>query len=356
MIRAVIADDSALLRSMLSDVLTESKRIEVVGQARNGREAVKLVKELKPDILILDCEMPIMDGLQTLKVIMDECPLPVFMFSSLTREGADVTVKALELGAIDFLLKPSGGTEKIRAIAAELVRKISMVVIKGRFKLMRKSRAGTSTSKRVTRIARSNKETISSLPKKKVDLIAVGSSTGGVQAALKVVTKLSGPLPPIVWVQHMPPNFTKSFAERLDGAGAITVKEASHGEVLKSGHCYIATGGKQMVVRRKEGVFKAYLEGTEKVQGHCPACDVLFDSVAKAAKDKCLGVILTGMGTDGTDGLKTMKAAGAYILGQEEQSCVVYGMPKSAFDAGVVDKEIDIVDMAAAISKVVGVD
>lgn len=356
MIRAVIADDSALLRSMLCDVLTESKRIKVVGQARNGREAIKLVKEHKPDILILDCEMPIMDGLQTLKVLMAECPLPVFMFSSLTREGADVTVKALELGAVDFLLKPSGGTEKIRDIATELVRKISMVVIKGRFKLMRKERKASSSIKRVTRSSRSNKEIVARLPKKRVDLIAIGSSTGGVQAALKIVTKLTGPMPPIVWVQHMPPNFTKSFAERLDGSGSLTVKEVEHGDVLKPGHCYIASGGKQMIVRKKAGVFKAYLEGKEKVQGHCPSCDVLFNSVAKAAKAKVLGVILTGMGADGTEGLKAMRAEGAYILGQDEQSCVVYGMPKSANDAGVVDEEIDIVDMAEAIRNVAAID
>lgn len=355
MIRAVIADDSALLRSMLSDILTESKRIEVVGQARNGREAVKLVKELEPDILVLDCEMPIMDGLQTLKVIMEECPLPVFMFSSLTREGADVTVKALELGAIDFLLKPSGGTEKIREIASELVRKISMVVIKGRFKLMRRGRS-EGAAKRVTRISRSNKKAIDSLPKKKVDMIAIGSSTGGVQAALKIVSKLSGPLPPIVWVQHMPPNFTKSFAERLDGAGALSVKEAEHGDVLKAGHCYIASGGKQMTVKKHAAGFKLCLEGTEKVQGHCPSCDVLFNSVAQVAKNKCLGIILTGMGSDGTDGLKAMKAAGAYVIGQDEESCVVYGMPKSANDAGVVDKEIDISDIADALMKVTAAD
>lgn len=353
MIRAVIADDSALLRSMLCDVLKASKRVDVVGQAKNGKEAIALVKEKKPDVLVLDCEMPVMNGLEALRVIMKECPLPVFMFSSLTREGAAVTVKALEYGAIDFLLKPMGGKHKIEEIAAELIRKISLVVIKGRFKLLSQRKLTVSAEKEMpgTKVSVGK---VRDIPSRKIDIIAVGSSTGGVQAAAKIVAKLPGDMPPIVWVQHMPPNFTKSFAERLNGMSALEVKEAEDGDRLKKGTCYIANGAVQMELKKIGADYFVKFGTTEKVNGHCPSCDVLYNSVADYFSRTCLGIILTGMGSDGAKGLLRLRDSGAYVLGQNEESCVVYGMPKSAYELGAVDMELDIYDMASGICKVVG--
>jgi len=342
-IKAVIADDSALMRMMLLDVLESSKRIDVIGQARNGKEAVKLVAELRPDVLILDCEMPVMNGLDALQEIMQKTPVPVFMFSSQTREGAAVTVKALELGAVDFMLKPAGGPQELKAIANTLIQNITTVVVRGRNRLFVGRRA-PAADKDVD-IART-------VPVRKIDIIAMGSSTGGVKTGIELVKRLPAGLPPIVWVQHMPPTFTKSFAERLDGTGPLSVKEAQEGDILRPGCCYLAPGGFQMEVIRSGSTYRIRIGGTEKVSGHCPSCNVLFESVARLYGDNALGVIMTGMGDDGTKGLTGMHQRGAYVIGQNEASCVVYGMPKSAFNAGAVNLELNILQMSQAIAHI----
>jgi two-component system chemotaxis response regulator CheB len=344
-IRAVIADDSALLRMMLADVLAESKRIEVVGQACNGKEAVRVTAELRPDVLVLDCEMPVMTGLEALQEIMQKTPVPVFMFSSLTREGAQVTVKALELGAVDFLPKPAGGPSELKTIANTLIQKVTTVVVKGRNRLMA-SRRAPAVDKEV--------DINKTVPVRDIDIIAIGSSTGGVKTGVELIKSLPADLPPVVWVQHMPPAFTKSFAERLNGVGALSVKEAHDGDILRRGWCYLAPGGYQMQVIIQGAA--AYLEvgGTDKINGHCPSCNVLFDSVARHYSRNALGVILTGMGDDGTKGLLKMHQRGAWVIGQNEATCVVYGMPKSAFNAGAVDLELNITQMSEAIVRICG--
>ncbi len=343
MTRAVIADDSALLRQVLTDALENSGKISVIAAAKNGKEAVELVKTLKPDILILDCEMPVMNGLEALRKIMDESPLPVFIFSSLASEGSSVTIRALEYGAVDYLLKPTRGALGIDEVVGDLIRKVEYIVLKSKFKYLH-SKPGASPVKPAVKSFSPKK-----VASRHIDLIAMGSSTGGVQAAMKVVPNLPENSKPVVWVQHMPPNFTKSFADRLNSTSKMRVKEAEDGDVLEQGHCYLAPGGFQMRLRKDMRGYRIVIGGTEKVSGHCPSCNVLFDSVAEYFNSNVLGVILTGMGDDGTKGLTRMHAQGAYVIGQNESSCVVYGMPKTAFNAGAVDIEMDINDIADGI-------
>jgi len=352
MVRVVIADDSAFMRQVLTDVLKNSGLIDVVGAAKNGKEAVALVKQHKPDILILDVEMPVMTGLQALRAIMEECPLPIFMFSSLTHDGAAVTIKALEYGAVDFLPKPMGGAHSLDEVADDLIKKIKCVALRKKPSGFRPKavQSGARPATEVVTPAGPRKP----LMKRSVDLIAMGSSTGGVQAAIKVIPKLPANTKPIVWVQHMPPNFTRSFAERLNGLSQMTVKEAENGDKIEAGVCYLAEGGKQMRIQKRGAGYQIVAGGEEKVSGHCPSCNVLFHSVSEHFQGNVVGVILTGMGDDGTDGLTKLHAQGAYVIGQDEPSCVVYGMPRAAFQAGAVDVEVDIDAVADTIVKVGG--
>ncbi len=343
MIKCVIADDSALVRQVLKDILGKSSKIEVMHAAKNGEEAVKAIKENKPDIAIFDVEMPVMNGLQALKTVMKECPLPVLMFSSLTSEGASVTIKALEYGAVDFFLKPTSGSEGIKEIAQQIVKKVETIALKSRLQRLKGSPTEASVPK---------KSSLKNVPTKNIDLIAVGSSTGGVQATNRIFSQLPADIPPIVWVQHMPATFTEKFAERLNGICAMTVKEATHGEVIQRGVCYLAPGGIHFQLKKKGTQLIVDLNGKDKVNGFCPSCDVLFSSVGAVDCSKVLGIILTGMGNDGAQGLLGLRQKGAYVLGQNEDSCVVYGMPKAAQEAGAVDQELDVGEISEAIKKV----
>ncbi|HAJ57534.1 MAG TPA: chemotaxis response regulator protein-glutamate methylesterase [Candidatus Omnitrophica bacterium] len=343
MIKIAIADDSIFFTRVLKDTLEGAKDFSVIGEAANGKEAVELVKAKKPDVLILDCEMPVMNGLEALRVIMKECPVPVFMLSSLTEEGSAVTVKALEYGAFDFLLKPVNAQVTLDSVADELIHKIRFVVLKSRFGRLGKTGAGHA--RRVSSLK---------VPSRRVDIIAIGSSTGGVQAAIKIASKLRDGLAPIVWVQHMPPYFTKNFAQILDSVSTVRVREAQDGDFIERGHCYLARGGLQMRLKRSESGYRVQVGDACKISGHCPSCDVLFGSVAENFTDNALGVILTGMGNDGAVGLSRMHDRGAYIIGQDEASCVVYGMPKAAYKAGAVDIQLSLEDIADGISRVAG--
>jgi two-component system chemotaxis response regulator CheB len=345
MINVVTADDSILFRQALKETLESSGKIKVLAAARNGIEAIQYVKEYKPDVLILDCEMPVMDGLEALRRIMAETPLPVFMFSSLTRDGADITIRALEYGAVDYLLKPTSESAGLDVVVKELIHKIEVIMIRSNFLKLQTVKPATAFTRR---------HSLDALPERKIDLITVGSSTGGVQAAMKVIAELPENIPPVAWVQHMPAQFTKSFAERLNGLGRCVVKEAEDGEALERGVCYIAPGGIQMRVSSRGKMFFVSARGNEKVSGFCPSCNVLFSSAAQAGSNNILGVILTGMGNDGAEGLKKMRQNGSFVIGQDSNSCVVYGMPKVAFEMGAVDAQFDIVDMGSAIKKVSG--
>lgn len=338
----LIADDAPFMRKVLTAELEATGLIKVVGQAMNGKQAIEQVKTLQPDVVILDVQMPVMNGLDCLKELKTISDVPVFMFSALTREGTEETIQALELGAVDVLLKPEGGAHELSAIKEQLVAKIQMIV--RRHKMSAGIPKAVSTEKQ--------KESISRIQSRSFDLIVMGSSTGGVQAAREVVTQLPKSIPPIVWVQHMPPDFTKSLANRLDSLSRIHVKEAVDGEVLQRGTCYLAPGDCQMGIKPDKGGYSIKLGGTEKVSGHCPSCDYLFSNVHQNFKGEILGVILTGMGADGAEGLKQLHDAGAYVIGQDESSCVVYGMPRVAFQKGAVDIQVNIKEVAAAMCKV----
>ncbi len=337
MITVVIADDSLLLRQALTAILETSGRIRVIGEAGNGQEAIDQVKVLRPDVLVLDIEMPLMNGLEALRVLMSDCPLPVFVFSSLAREGISVAIKALEYGAADVLMKPMAGVNKLEEISKLLIEKIEAVagysLLAGRIKPFNNSVP---------------------LQRRQVDLIAVGSSTGGVKAAVEVIQRLPLLTRPLVWVQHMPASFTSGFAARLNSIGKIRVCEARNGQVLEPNTCYIAPGGFQVRVNRTCSETILNIGGQDRVNGFCPSCDILFESVAKYFARNAIGVILTGMGNDGARGLLKMRRRGSFIIGQNEASCLVYGMSKVAYLAGAVDLETDLCSIPEVLGKLGG--
>ncbi len=344
MIKVVLADDSPFLRNVLKEMLESSGKFEVIAEAKNGKEAIERVQALKPDVLILDCEMPVMNGLEALRRIMVECPLPVFIFSSLAREGASVTLKALEYGAVDYLAKPTAGAHSLAEVKDEIIAKLEQIVRRNRWRVK-----GVGEAKPVLTVAANRKPV--EVGKRRVDIIAIGSSTGGVQAAVELVKRLPEKTAPIVWVQHMPATFTGSFAARLNSIGTVRVHEAKNGQILEPNTCYVAPGGFQMRVRKTAMQTILNIGGLDRVNGFCPSCDVLFDSVAQYYGANAAGVILTGMGDDGARGLLKMHQKGSFVVGQNEESCVVYGMPKAAFQMGGVDVEADLFHIADILAK-----
>lgn len=381
MINILIADDSAFMRKVLSDLFTRQSDFNVVGVAVNGKDAIDKVFRYKPDLLTMDINMPIMDGLLALKVIMEECPLPVIMFSSLTKEGADATVMALGLGAVDFISKTNGAISRIDTIEEEILGKCRDAVkvnltmgIESKNKILLKKRelpaVETQTPEKIVRpypaeksIAMANPAIqISKKPMEAVSapvttffergvdkLVAIGTSTGGPRALQNVITRLPKNMPcGVVIVQHMPPGFTRSLAERLDTISQISVKEAEDQEIIEAGHVYIAPGNYHMVVQKK-GMSKVILLNQDPpLASHRPAVDVLFDSVAPFGR-QVVSVILTGMGSDGSQGMKKIKAAGGYIIAEDESTAVVYGMPKAVVDLGIADKVLPLQQVAEAI-------
>ena len=334
-IKAVVIDDSAFMRKSLSIILSSDPDIEIVGTARDGLEGYELVKSVKPDIVTLDIEMPRMDGLTALKKIMAECPTQVIMVSSLTTDGAEATLKALELGAVDFIPKEmSFVSVNIVNIKEELIRKIKTLV---------KNKALTSRLQKI-RGVKPNEDlpkfrTSGSLPKFGYKAIALGISTGGPLSLQKVIPalKMQDNIP-IFIVQHMPPKFTKSLADRLNNMSQLTVKEAEDREEVQNGTVYIAPGGLHMKLS-KNGNGKIYINVVENPTDtlHRPSVDVMMDSVINIYGKHTLGVIMTGMGKDGAEGIKQLKQLGGYCIAQDENSCVVYGMPKAIVDAGYAD-------------------
>lgn len=348
MIEIVLADDSKLFRDVLKDKVESTGKIKVVGMARNGLEAVHLVHELKPDLLVLDCEMPIMDGLECLKRVQKECPLPVFMLSSFTREGSEVTIKALEYGAVDFLEKPTAGVLGLSRIVGILLEKIEAIMSK-------KTRHGARPGHKFLNHDKKKKEALfQKLKNRSVDLIAIGSSIGGIQSAMDIIPQFPEKMNPIVWVQHLPEGFSESLAQRFDASSKMHVKLAGHNEVVQQGVCYIAPAGVQTCVEYSAGRSILKVQGRQKVFSHCPSCDVLFSSVSESYGENAVGVILSGMGDDGAVGLKKMHRKGSFVIGEAEESCVVYGMPKMAMARGAVDIELNSKDIAEAILKITG--
>ena len=329
MTRVLIVDDSTVMRQLISAALSADPELEVVGEAGDPLQAREAIKALNPDVITLDVEMPNMNGLDFLERIMRLRPMPVVMVSTLTARGTEATLQALELGAVDCIEKPRGSDrDGFREIAAK-VKAAARARVRERVKRDEPACTGDFT------------------PADRV--VAIGSSTGGVEALLTVVQRLPANCAPTVITQHMPASFTKSFAERLNRISAATVSESRDGDPLLPGRVYVAPGGD----------FHLEVEGTKQlrcrvyqgapVSGHCPSVDVLFSSVARTAKDRAVGVILTGMGRDGAQGLLAMRQAGARTLGQDEATCVVYGMPRAAFELGAVERQLPLEKLGPAI-------
>lgn len=351
-IRALIVDDSAFMRKSIEIMLKSDDQIEVIATARDGVEGYELTKKLRPDIVTMDIEMPRMDGLTALKKIMHDCPTAVIMISSLTSEGAESTLQAMELGAVDFIPKElSYIYVNIINIRDDLIRKIKAIV-KQRSLCDRLARL-QQLSKRNVATHSANVKTYKHLPKIGYKAVALGISTGGPMSLQKVVPQLLRKnMIPYFIVQHMPPKFTKSLAQRLDTLSEVEVKEAEHEEIVRNGVVYIAPGGFHMTVKRN-GSSGAIIDISEQPTTtlHKPCVDVMIDSVVKVYGKHTMGVIMTGMGKDGLEGIRSLKQVGGHCLAQDEQSCVVYGMPKSIVDAGFADVIATLEDISEIINE-----
>lgn len=325
-IRVLVVDDSALMRDVIPAILNRASDIQVVATASDPMQARALIKQLNPDVLTLDVEMPKMDGVSFLEKIMTLRPMPVVMLSSLTQAGAETTLRALELGAVDFITKPSLDLAAgLDAMAEDMIAKVRAAA---RAKVRRATVRGEH--KQVAPLGLKTSETV----------IALGASTGGVEVLGRLIAALPADAPGIVITQHMPPKFTANFAARLDQNVALAVSEAETGRRLRPGQVVIAPGDRHLVLKRSGADFICHLDDGPAVSGHKPSVDVMFRSVARACGANAIGVILTGMGRDGADGLLEMRQAGAHTLGQNEDSALVYGMPRAAQEAGAVMEEM----------------
>lgn len=345
-IKVLVVDDSAFMRKAISNMLSSDPEIKVLGTARDGQEALDLIPKLQPDVVTLDVEMPRMGGLETLKNIMDRFPLPVLMLSSLTTEGAQETLKALELGALDFIPKSLDDLSlNIVKIEHDLVAKVKAIARK---KIKSRSSFAPVHYEPVIQAG-------SRLYSGKVAVVAIGVSTGGPKALQDVLPFFPADFPvPILIVQHMPKGFTGPFAERLNQLSKLTVKEAEHGEVIKGGFGYIAPGGHHMrAIKRRVTEVNIELSDQPADLLHRPSVDVMMLSVAESYSGRCVGVIMTGMGSDGLEGMKAMKKTGGKTVAQDEDSCIVYGMPKAVVDAGIADKVVPLSKMTGEIINMV---
>jgi len=332
-IRVLIVDDSRMIRDVLKDILAEQPDIEVVGAAADAFEARDMIRDLNPDVVTLDIEMPKMNGLEFLDKLMRAKPMPVVMISAATERGSEVTFRALELGAVDFVTKPKL-TEQTPDDYGQMIAE----------KIRGAKSARLKTPRRVSEAAM--EATVPPVAKRPVPrgvktserLIAVGASTGGTEAIRDFLSGMPTDCPGIAIVQHMPENFTRMFAERLNGMCAITVKEAEHNDPILPGHAYIAPGGKHLWVKRDAGQLLAKLSTEPPMNLHRPSVDFLFLSAAKFLGPDAVGVIMTGMGRDGAKGMLEMKAKGAWTIAQDEATSVIFGMPREAIEAGAVQE------------------
>ncbi len=333
-IKVLVIDDSALARKILTTGLSRDPEIEIVGSAPDVYVARDKIVYNKPDVLTLDVEMPRMDGVEFLRRLMPQYPVPVVMVSALTAPGAQVTLEALDYGAIDFVLKPSTSFgNKLEDMLEELLQKIKVASTVDVSRWRNKSTQGVKRPTGAVLHGTTDK------------VIGIGASTGGTVALQRVVEAFPPDMPGTVIVQHMPPKFTKMFADKLNTISKVEVKEAEDNDRVMKGRVLVAPGGMQMRVVRSGGRYLVRVKDGEKVNGHVPSVDVLFNSIAENVGVNSLGVILTGMGRDGAEGMAKMKSAGARTLAQDERSCVVFGMPKEAYNLGGAEKLVAIDDM-----------
>ncbi len=350
----VVVDDSALVRSLLTEIINQQPDMECIGAANDPLVAREMIRELNPDVITLDVEMPRMDGIDFLGRLMRLRPMPVVMVSTLTAQGAEVTLRALELGAVDFVAKPRLGVASgLKELGGEIVDKIR---IAARAHVRRLPPAGTPTphaapashapaAKPAAPLTGAGLLARMSTEK----MIVIGASTGGTEAIKEILVRLPADSPAVVITQHMPPGFTASFAARLDSLCAITVREAQHQDRLLPGHAYIAPGGKQFSIARSGANYVAVVDESPPVNRHRPSVEVLFSSAAKVVGRNAVGIMLTGMGNDGAAAMKEMKDAGSYNFVQDEASCVVFGMPREAIAHQAHHEVLPLDKIAAAV-------
>jgi two-component system chemotaxis response regulator CheB len=326
-VRVLVVDDSAFIRRALIRMFEDHPLIRIVDVAADGAMALEAVKRTRPDVVTLDVRMPVMDGLEALRRIMEECPTPVVMLSSLTERGGENTIRALELGAVDFVDKSaSGGAMDISSLRHELETKILVASHVDLLKL--------KETKETAPLARRS----APAGEHRTDLVLIGTSTGGPPALQAILSRLPAAFPcPILMVQHMPPGFTASLAARLDRLSPLRVKEAEQGETLQPGTAYLAMAGRHLMVRRRGEGYQALVQEERGKSLHCPSVDVLFTSAAEAAAERCLAYVLTGMGSDGVAGCRAIKEAGGRVYVEAEESAIVFGMPKAVMEAMPVD-------------------
>ncbi len=335
--RVVVVDDSALVRSLLTEIINRQPDMECVGSASDPFAAREMIRNLNPDVITLDVEMPRMDGIDFLSKLMRLRPMPVVMVSTLTERGAEVTLKALELGAVDFVAKPKiGVADGLKQLADEITEKVR-TASKAR---VARPAAPASTAAGAAAAPNPAPHTIGRLATEK--LIFIGASTGGTEATKELLMNLPPDSPGVVITQHMPPGFTKSYANRLDGLCKIRVKEAVDGERVLPGHAYIAPGGFHLSVERSGANYIARVFDGEPVNRHKPSVEVLFESAARVVGQNAMGIMLTGMGADGAKAMRTMKDAGSYNVCQDEATCVVFGMPREAIAAGAANEVLPL--------------
>ncbi|MGI3000824.1 protein-glutamate methylesterase/protein-glutamine glutaminase [Vibrio alginolyticus] len=354
-IKVLVVDDSSFFRRRVSEIINSESRLEVIDVAVNGREAVEKAKSLKPDVITMDIEMPVMDGITAVREIMAAAPTPILMFSSLTHDGAKATLDALDAGALDFLPKKFEDIARNREEAVSLLQqRVIQIALKRAFMRRPIARPTASTSTTTRSLGSRTASPVTPTPTrpaatkyrasgKKYQLTAIGTSTGGPVALQKILTRLPMNYPhPIVLIQHMPATFTAAFASRLNTLCKIQVKEAQDGDVLQPGVAYLAPGGKQMMVDGRAGAARLrIIDGGDRMN-YKPCVDVTFGSAAKVYGDKVLSLVLTGMGADGREGARMLKSSGSTIWAQDEESCVVYGMPQAVAKAGISSEDLPL--------------
>jgi two-component system chemotaxis response regulator CheB len=342
--RVVVVDDSALVRSLLSEIINRQPDMECVGAASDPYVAREMIRTLNPDVITLDVEMPRMDGIDFLSKLMRLRPMPVVMVSTLTERGADVTLRALELGAVDFVAKPKiGVSDGLRLLAQDITEKVR-IASKVHLRRLQPAAPAHDPDGAARRPAARAVPPLGRLSTEKI--IFIGASTGGTEATKEVLMHLPPDSPAVVITQHMPPGFTRSYAARLDGLCKIRVAEARDGDRILPGHAYIAPGGFHLSVERSGANYIARVQDGEPVNRHKPSVEVLFKSAARVVGPNALALMLTGMGADGAHAMKEMRDAGSYNVVQDEASCVVFGMPREAIAAGAADEVLPLTQIA----------
>jgi two-component system chemotaxis response regulator CheB len=356
-IQVLIVDDSAFMRKSLSMMLESDSEIKVIGTARDGREAIEKIRQLKPDIVTLDIEMPVMDGLTALKTIMKEMPLPVLMVSSLTTEGAQATIDALALGAVDFIPKElSYVSLDISKIREELIEKVKNIA-RSRSLAFRLQRIRSSTAHIMGEAPTKAPHISGKIERRNYRAVALGVSTGGPMALLQIIPKVPANFPlGIAIVQHMPPKFTQSMASRLNSLSSVKVKEAEDGDALSPASVLIAPGGRHLIFEKTSGQIIARITDEPRETLYHPSADIMMSSIAEVINAPLIGVIMTGMGKDGLEGLKLIKQKEGYVVAQDEETCIVYGMPKAAVDEGVADAVVPLQNIPSILKQLVGLE